>query len=277
MELTRRFIFRGNAAAYGGRIVRPNDMVLEAKGASSLTVAGGRSAWSDRDIKFGDSVRIESAMTSAEGRFDDTDKLKDHTFHKIPEDALTSTTVVKAGVKGLIVGGKPQFRAKSVRVAMTSKSPAISNEPPIRLDDDTDFDGVSIDGHEIEVDIAHNVFQRYDTRAKLLAASDDQGFVKEYGHHFYLHNHPERRRTIRQGEYIIGTIVRRIAWKGAPMPGARIDDNSIVVPDFGTVYFGEILITATERRVSMLRFKLGSPEGGDVVCSEVGTNGSWSI
>jgi hypothetical protein len=91
-----------------------------------------------------------------------------------------------------------------------------------------------------------------------------------------MHNSPERRRAIRAGNYIIGTIVRRLKWKGAPMPGARIDDNSIVVPDFGTVYFGEILITSVERRVSMLRFELGSPEGGDVVCAEVGTNGVWS-
>ena len=67
MELKRRFIFRGNAAAFGGRIVRPKDIVLEAGGASALTVVGGKSVWSDEDIRFGDSVRIKSASTSAEG------------------------------------------------------------------------------------------------------------------------------------------------------------------------------------------------------------------
>ena len=61
------------------------------------------------------------------------------------------------------------------------------------------------------------------------------------------------------------------------MPGARIDDNSVIVPEFGTMFFGEILITAVERRVSMLRLQLGSPEGGSEVYSEVATNGSWSI
>jgi hypothetical protein len=276
MELKRRFVFRGNAAAFGGRIVRPNDMVLVAKGASSLTVSGGESKWSDQNIKFGDSVRIDSAMTSAVGRFDDTDKLIAKTFHKVPEDSLTATTTVKAGVKGLVVGGTPQFTVQSVHVSMTSKSPTASSEPSIRLDDETGFDVVKINGHEVEVSIAHDLFKRYDTRAKLLSAADDEGFVKEHGHHFHMHNSPERRRAIRSGNYIIGTIVRRLKWKGAPMDNARIDDNSIVVKDFGTVYFGEILITAVERRVSMLRFELGSPEGGDVVCAEVGTNGVWS-
>jgi hypothetical protein len=38
MELRRRFIFRGNAAAIGGRIVRPTDVVIDSSTASSLTV-----------------------------------------------------------------------------------------------------------------------------------------------------------------------------------------------------------------------------------------------
>jgi len=276
MVPTRRFVFRGNAAAFGGRIVRPKDITLEAGGASVLTVAGGRSAWSARDLSFGDTVRIKSAMTFAEGVFDDTKKLVELTHHKVAEETLTTTTVVKAGVKGLVVGSKPQLKVKSVQASMTSKSPTASYEPTIRLDSETSFDGVSIDGHEVEVEIAHDVFRRFDTRAKLLSAVDDPKFVKQHGHHFYL-GQPERRRLIREGGYIIGTIVRRISWKGAPMPGARIDDNSIVVPEFGTIHFGEILITASERRLSMLRLQLGSPEGGSEVYVDVGSNGTWSI
>ena len=59
--------------------------------------------------------------------------------------------------------------------------------------------------------------------------------------------------------------------------GAEIDENSVVVPEFGTIFFGEILITASERRASMLRLQLGSPEGGAEVYAEVATNGTWSI
>jgi hypothetical protein len=38
MEIRRRFIFRGNAAAIGGRIVRPTDLILDSIATSSLTV-----------------------------------------------------------------------------------------------------------------------------------------------------------------------------------------------------------------------------------------------
>ena len=277
MELKRRFIFRGNAAAFGGRLIRPKDIVLETSGASVLTVVGGLSKWSDKDLRFGDSVRIKAASTHAEGRFDDSEKVLALSHHKIAEETLTSTSVVKAAVKDLEVGGRPLLKVGSIRASVSGKSPAASDEPAIRLDDETSIDNINIGGHTIVVEIAHGLFQRYDTRAKLLAAADDPKFVKEHGHHFYLRGQTERRRLILGSGYIIGTIVRSISWKGAAIPGARIDENSVVVPDFGTMYFGEILITAASRRLSMLRLDLGSPEGGSATFGEVDTNGTWSI
>jgi len=49
----------------------------------------------------------------------------------------------------------------------------------------------------------------------------------------------------------------------------------VYVPDFGKLVFGEILITALSRRLTLLRLELGSPEGGDVACAEVESNGIW--
>ena len=71
-------------------------------------------------------MRIKSATTFAEGVFDDTKKLIELTHHKVAEETLTTTTVVKAGVKGLVVGTKPQLKVKSVQASMTSKSPTAS-------------------------------------------------------------------------------------------------------------------------------------------------------
>jgi hypothetical protein len=281
MDLKRRFIFRGTAAAFGGRIVRPKDMVLETSGGSVLTVAGGRSVWSTKDVRFGDSFRVKSAQTFAEGKFDDTRKLIALTHGEVDEESLTTSTVVKAAVKDVVVGQTPQLKVKSVRATLTARSPSGSDEAPIRVEDETGVDGISVDGHELVVEIAHAVFQRFDTRAKLLAAADDPKFVKEHGRHLYMGaaagTAPARRRVVREGGYIIGTIVKRIAWKGRPFPGAIIDENSVIVPDFGTIYFGEILINASTRRLTMIRLKLGSPEGGSGTVAEVDTNGTWSI
>jgi hypothetical protein len=283
MELTRRFIFRGNASAFGGRIVRPEDVVLASGGASSLTVAGGRSTSAARDVRFGDYVRLRSASTFAEGLFDDTKKAVALSHGKLFEDALTATTVVRAEVRDLVVGVKPQLKVKTIRAALTASSPAASYEPAIRLDEGTAIEGVSISGHKLAVEIERIVFQRYDTRAKLLTAADDPKFVKENGRFLYMSTPtasgqaPARGRLVRESGYILGTIVKRIAWEGTPFPGATIDENSVVVPDFGTIFFGEILINAQARRLTMMRLQLGSPVGGSGVFVEVDTNGSWSI
>jgi hypothetical protein len=282
MELKRRFVFRGNAAAFGGRIVRPEDVILEASGASVLTVVGGRSTWSTKEVRFGDFVRLRSASTFAEGLFDDTKKAVALSHGKVLEETLTTSTVVRAEVKELVVGGKPQLKIRSIRGSLTAGSPAASYEPSIKLHTDTAIDGVSIDGFKLDVEIEHGVFQRYDTRAKLLTAADDPKFVKEYGRHLYMNTAaaggqaPARGRLVRESGYILGTIVKQITWSGKPFPGAVIDENSVIVPDFGTIYFGEILINANARRLSMVRLNLGSPTGGSGVFVEVDTNGSWS-
>jgi hypothetical protein len=45
------------------------------------------------------------------------------------------------------------------------------------------------------------------------------------------------------------------------------------VPDFGKIYFGELYITGESRRLTMVRFQLGSPHGGEVVAAEGESNG----
>jgi hypothetical protein len=73
---------------------------------------------------------------------------------------------------------------------------------------------------------------------------------------------------------LYATIVREIRWEGRPYPGAKIDGHSVIVPDFGTVYFGELFVASSERRLTMVRFELGSPVGGYADVGDVSSNGS---
>ena len=74
---------------------------------------------------------------------------------------------------------------------------------------------------------------------------------------------------------IYASVVREIRWKGRPYPGATIDHHIVTVPNFGKIFFGEILIGAISRRLTMLRLSLGSPVGGSLAFDEVETNGGW--
>jgi hypothetical protein len=282
MDNRRRFIFRASAAAFGGHIIRPKDIVLEAPGASALPVTGGRSVANIPATRFDDFFSIESAKTTAEGLFEDHTKFLDFTNHKIEQDALVAVTQATAEVNTMIVGRKPRLTIKHLRGEVRARSPLGSGLPAIRVGE-LAVDGVDIDGHRLIVELNPLPFQRFDTYAKLLVAADDPAFVKDSGDALYM-------RTGRKGETappaagrlivepcgtIYATVVRSIRWDGPPIDGAEIDRNYVRIPDFGTIFFGELLINQDYRRLTMVRLALGSDSGGSASGADVQDNGGW--
>jgi hypothetical protein len=282
MDLRRRFVFRGNAAAIGGRIVRPNDLIIDPGIASSLTSVGGRSQSKGGAKAFGDFVSYGAVETLAEGVFDKLEQHIELTNKWTGEDQLTTTTRVHAEVRDLNVGRKPKLTIKRLHAALLSKSPGGSGEPAIAAGAETVIENAAIDGHGIVVDLATEVFQKYDTRSKLLTAVDDPKFVKESGACLFLKVSAAGSPASMMGRLlhacgtIHATIVRSIRWTGDPYPGATIDHNSITVPDFGKIFFGELIITDLSRRLTLMRLELGSPDGGTVAATDVESTGIWS-
>ena len=282
MDLRRRFIFRGNAAAIGGRIVRPRDLVIDSSTASSLTVSGGRSRSQAAATKFGQWVSFGTAATSAEGLFDDVKQQIELSYGRVAEDALTMSTSVSADVTALSVGDKPKLTVKHLNGSLSSKSPGASGEPAIAVGSDTTIEGAAIDSYGLIVTLAIPLFQRFDTLSKLLTAADDPQFVQRSGGHLLMKPAgrgkaaPSPPRLLQTYGTTYATIVRSIKWAGDPYPGATIEQHVVTVPDFGKIFFGELLITDLSRRLTMLRLELGSPIGGVIACGEVETNGSWS-
>jgi hypothetical protein len=281
MEIKRRFVFHGEAAAYGGRLVRPADIIIEARGGSSLPVAGGRCRSELQPAHFGDFIQVGSASTFAEGLFDDLKQAVEASFGRVRLDALTTTTTVNAEVRDIVVGTKPRLTVKRLRAALVSKSPSASSETSVRMADDNAVQGVDIDGHKLVVELVTKAFQQYDTYSRLRSAADDPRFEKEYGDCLLTKSVSDGRPAPPSGRLVEGragiyaTIVKSIRWDGAPYPGATIDHHVVTVPNFGAIYFGEIFVTRDSRRLTMMRLELGSPVGGVVAFAEVQDNGLW--
>lgn len=273
MDIERRFIFRGNATPVGGRISRPKELVIEAGGASSLTVSGGRSRGVLKTTRFGEFAALKSAETLAEGLFDDRAQARELTFGRVREESLTSTTLVRSDVRGVVVGTKPLLRADQLRAALVAASPGRSGEPSIRTRD-MRIAGVDVGGHALIVDLDTELFEQYDTRSKLLTAIDKPSFLRQRSANFLMTD-PGQVFVTQADGMIYASVVREIRWKGKPYPGATIDRHVVTVPDFGKIYFGEMFITSISRRLTMMRLQLGSPMGGFLAYSEVETNGSW--
>ena len=199
---------------------------------------------------------------------------------KAREEELVSTTTVRAEVLGLVVGIKPQLTIKRLRGSFASKSGAQpDDETSIRLGNDAAIDGVAIGGHKLIVELNKAPFQEHDTYSKLRRAAGDQAFLTAHASSFHVGatvaGQPNAGLIEARG-YIHGTIVKSIRWAGKPYPDATITGHMVKVPEFGRIYFGEILIARDSRRVTTLRVEFGSPFGGSMASTDYQDNGGWS-
>ena len=239
MELRRRFIFRGNAAAIGGRIVRPTDVVIDSSTASSLTVAGGRS----RSQAAADAVRrmssaSASAATSAEGVFDDVKQQVELSFGRVAEDALTMTTNVQRGRHGADRRRQAEADGEAPPRVADSKSPTASGEPAIGVGSDTAIEGAAIGGFGLIVTLAVPLFQRFDTQSKLLdrrrrsAVREEVGRPPAYeaGRSAVRPSPPTSRAGPELRHDLRHHRQSRSSGPAKPFPGATIDQHVVTVP-----------------------------------------------
>jgi hypothetical protein len=282
MDHPLRYVFHSHAAAFGGRIVRPKDIVLEAGGASALLVTGGRSVAKLQRTQFDEFFTVESANTLAEGAFEDTKALIEVTHRRAQEQTLNALSRARAEVNGLAIGRKPRLSIGRIRAELTNRSAGHSGQPWFRISKDTVIDGISIEGFKLVVELNIQPFTQCDTHAKILAAVDDKKFLTKSGESLFMSKRfggesaPAFRKLVRAGNTVYATIVKSIRWDGKPFPKSEIHDNMVVLPEFGRAYFGELLISEQSRRLTMVRFALGSDAGGSASAGDVESNGGWS-
>jgi hypothetical protein len=283
MADNRRFKFHGHAAALSGRIVRVGEGT-KAKfvknafidlPAAALPATGGRSSAKLSSKHFTDPVvksfvRFQNATVSSEGVYEDARGHFEATQGKRAQNTLTPVTKVSADVRGLDIGLKGYVRMtiKRVRGGFTSKKDMAAGENGIQITKETGFDGNSVTfvdekgkPYVLTVGIAKEVFDTHDTFSAITAAPDTTLARTDDG---AAH----------------GTVVKPLKWKGREFPGSAIDPdqpNTVSIPGFGHVSFGEITMTPQSRRLTMVRLDLGSPIGGDCACADVMDNGGGSL
>jgi hypothetical protein len=140
----------------------------------------------------------------------------------------------------------------------------------------TSITNLRLDGFPVDVKI-DDIFNKFPTKGSLNKAYNDDAFFKRYGHRFQKSEKeqpkpPAGKRQIPEcGGYIVTTIVSEIQTKH---PKAVVKDNVITLNGFGRIFLGELLITSVSRRLTLVRLNLGSPDKGDIACSEVESNGN---
>jgi hypothetical protein len=270
----RRYIFRGHASGVSAHIRRPENQLLPVQGCSSLPVIGGFAESRVGPQKLDKWVSFDAVSTSAHGDYVDPATGVATTTGEVAFDAAPTQTKVQSDVTGLTILGR--VHVAHAAVGLTSRSPQGQEQPSITLEGNI-LEGVRIDDSRLAITLAEDFYRVCDTKDKL-AQAHAAGLPPEHkGLLLSLDGSAPPPATFPEANGTVKcTIVKQIAWDGPPHPTATIHGHVVRVPNFGKIYFGEIYITRDARRLTMVRFQLGSDDGGEVVAAEGETNGgTW--
>src|SRR5262245_36162100 len=230
MDFIRRYIFRGQASGVAAHIRRPQDQVFNVHAASSLPVTGGISTSTSGPDQLGRYLSFREAVTSAAGDFLDRDRAVAMTRGEVPFDAVPTLTVVKSRVTGVQVMSR--LSIGSVSATLMGRSPENGKQPTLRMD--VRIDNVVLDKTPLRITMGHGLLNLHDTQEKLLNALPGM-------------SEGQRRRFAMPGDSAVSngiifcSIVEKMEWAGADHAKARIEGNRLIIPDFGSVSFGELL------------------------------------
>jgi hypothetical protein len=256
-----RFIFRGNAMPFGGRITKRNDTqylaTIPGPPAAALAVVGGFSHATSGAAKPHEAFSWGGTVAEAKG------------------ELLTNghyQTTVTSSISTVWAKNDPHvFEADILRVTLISDH---ANLRPASIKiTDVAFGGtvgMRLDGERIEVEYNDDL-----TKNPTLDEFQDryQSNKDFFGRHpsplkpgVAFGDPPPRTRS----GYVLTSIVHAVKWKGKTFAG-----NSLRVSGFGTLYFGEVLMNEDNRRLTMVRLQMGSAVGAEVAFAEADPNGTW--
>jgi len=293
-KIEKRFLFHANSVAFAAHVRRPDDFFIPAVASSCLPITGGLAQAESGPQRFNDIISFDSASSRAHGDYADTRRAADFTHGNFEENHLSTNTFVESTLKGLkfeipqdpVGDAAPVVRRFSVENLHARLESVSDRRSPVAFRSlETTIDGVSIDGYPLKVITAAHIFGQHDTYAKLVKAyEEDADFRKQYASCFFPTGHEKHglsgllsKHEIPHADHtVVGTVVTRLKWEDKEPPETVISGNRLAINGIGTIFFGEILVEESFRRITLLRFQLGSPYGADGSACELQSNGeSW--
>ena len=273
----RRFLFTDDAVGLMGQITSPRGEPIEGQAVASLAVGGGLSTSRVNGFRYGESgefVSIDEATATVFGR-----KVEVEGSNPRSRVAETSATVSVRGFNLLNV-----VRAGVVTARIAAAHPEAGPSDSTITILGTGFEDLTIAGRRVAVIFNECLFELQ--KFSDLGENDDafklvRDCWKAQQRRLPRQRQAKKRLPTRKSEWIeflrnagpiLCPIVKEI--RGLP-PGVEAKGHILYIPSFGEVNVGEMLLTPTSRRLTMLRFILGCAWGGCVGCGDACDNGSW--
>jgi hypothetical protein len=255
-----RFIFRGNAMPFGGRITKKAESPLLATipspPAAALAVVGGFSRATSGASKPHEAFSWGATVAEAKG--------------ELLTNGHYLTTVTSSISKVRAKNNPHVFEADVLRVTMVSDhanlKPASIKITEVVFGPEG---GMRLDGDPIEVEHNDDL-----SRNPTLSGFED----KYQSNKAFFNRHQNPLRPVSFGDpiprtsggYAITSIVHKVRWRNKTFPG-----YTLKLDGFGTLYFGEVLMNENNRRLTMVRLHMGSDLGAHAAFAESDPNGTW--
>jgi hypothetical protein len=270
MDTAKAFFYHAHGSALGGVIRWPIKQAIDSVAAISLPITGGHGKANEPAFNLQDIVIHKGASGSVSGAWNDTSKAH--------ETEVTST-LEGLNVNNVVTAGRVVAR-------LFSKHKPEDPEGSI-VADGSEFVDLRISGHPVEVELDTALFAEHDTFAKFkLKHNQDADFRKMARQRFLWgdidKNAPDwlKQRykwltspeSLPESKGIVPcSLVKAIK---CSCPGVQIFGNVIIVPDFGKIFLGEVLLQENSRRLTMMRLEMGSPVGGSLEVGGIQGNGT---
>lgn len=255
------YIYHGDAFGVSARFEHPNKMTVPTQAQAILAPTGGEAFSSVRDFNFQDAVMFDEAMARAVGSQD-----PDGSYH-------TDASATIRNLRFL------QVHADFVNARVTSVHRVRETRKGVIDEADVSVTGSAIQnliiaGQKIDLAFDTETFARFPTFESLRKGDPKRGFLYGHGSVKDAIVHTTIVKAI-DGVPQLSASERKTLLNDADaeLSGIRYYNNVVLVPHFGKIFIGEVIIERGYRRINMLRIELGCGTGGGGTVGGGGGNG----
>lgn len=261
MSPYRTFHYHANAHVLSANFTRPLQHLVEVQGAISLPTIGGHGRAQVEDFRFNEFLSVKRGYTHVSGSSVEAEVNGKKTTY-----FTTLVTAVAEGVNILDV-----FHAERIVARFASSHTLDDAEPRFTLVG-SKFDGVQIGGCKTEVPIDAKVFEKIDTfEAARNEFKNNADFRKIAEDPFEAGGGGKLPEQPLDGAILCSIVdLKKMT---TTCPGVERKGHSFVIPKFGKLFLGEILLEHRRRTLTMVRFELGSPVAGSGTVVQLDGNG----
>lgn len=235
------FLYHAQASILGGFITRPEQRTVDTIAGVTLPFTGGHHRAQVGPFSYDlPIITIKSAIAEVSGR----------------QDGGVYNTTISTSINGLVIQDENTHEtiitADAMGMTITTRHPGAVCEATVQIT--SNFKNLVIKGTPVNIvpDTWLNDTQTY------------EGFKNKYGNdpHVSHSNRPGRMRC---------SLIKQLTH---PNANSSPDQQSLYVPNFGTIYLGEVYLADSRRQVSLMRLELGSPVAGSLTLGGGDGNGN---